>query len=68
MRVGIIDPSGRNCPQEGRREVVIQGPAVIRGYENNPEANAASFVDDWFRTGDRGYLDTDGYLWLTESK
>jgi acyl-CoA synthetase (AMP-forming)/AMP-acid ligase II len=47
-----------------RGEVVIQGPNVIRGYENNAEANATSFVDGWFRTGDRGYLDADGYLWL----
>ena len=37
---------------------------MIRGYENNPEANATSFVDGWFRTGDQGYLDEDGYLTL----
>ena len=37
---------------------------MITGYENNPGANAASFVDGWFRTGDRGYLDDDGYLHL----
>ena len=41
-----------------------KGPNVIRGYENNPEANAASFVDGWFRTGDQGFLDADGYLTL----
>src|SRR5262249_23262052 len=46
-------------------EVVIQGPNVIQGYENNPEANASSFVEGWFRTGDQGVLDSDGYLRLT---
>ncbi|MDP3768830.1 MAG: AMP-binding protein, partial [Dehalococcoidia bacterium] len=45
-------------------EVVIQGPNVITGYENNPEANATSFVDGWFRTGDQGVLNTEGYLTL----
>jgi acyl-CoA synthetase (AMP-forming)/AMP-acid ligase II len=37
---------------------------VIRGYENNPDANATSFVEGWFRTGDEGILDADGYLRL----
>src|SRR4029450_8538294 len=47
-----------------RGEVVIQGPNVITGYESNPEANATSFTDGWFRTGDQGFLDPDGYLTL----
>jgi acyl-CoA synthetase (AMP-forming)/AMP-acid ligase II len=64
VRVGIMDASGRHVPSGEQGEVVIQGPNVIRGYENNPEANAASFVDGWFRTGDQGYLDADGYLTL----
>jgi acyl-CoA synthetase (AMP-forming)/AMP-acid ligase II len=64
VRIGIMDAAGRICPHGDRGEVVIQGPNVIRGYESNPEANVASFVNGWFRTGDRGYLDADGYLWL----
>ena len=44
--------------------MVIKGPNVVKGYENNPEANATSFVDGWFRTGDQGFLDEDGYLTL----
>jgi acyl-CoA synthetase (AMP-forming)/AMP-acid ligase II len=44
---------------------VIQGPNVFDGYENSPEANARSFVNGWFRTGDQGLLDSDGYLHLT---
>jgi acyl-CoA synthetase (AMP-forming)/AMP-acid ligase II len=44
---------------------VIQGPNVVAGYENNPEANEKSFTSGWFRTGDQGFLDEDGYLVLT---
>jgi acyl-CoA synthetase (AMP-forming)/AMP-acid ligase II len=44
--------------------VCIQGPNVIRGYENNPDANATAFFDGWFRTGDQGMLDANGYLTL----
>jgi len=64
VRVSIMDKEGRHLPQGDQGEVVIQGPNVIRGYENNPDANASSFVDGWFRTGDQGYLDADGYLHL----
>ena len=46
-------------------EVVIRGDNVTSGYENNPDANAEAFVNGWFRTGDQGVLDTDGYLTLT---
>lgn len=46
-------------------EVVIRGPSVFGGYEANQAANAAAFVDGWFRTGDQGVLDAGGYLFLT---
>jgi acyl-CoA synthetase (AMP-forming)/AMP-acid ligase II len=45
--------------------VVIQGPSVVAGYENNPEANAKSYTNGWFRTGDQGVMDQAGYLRLT---
>lgn len=64
VRVSIMDDNGKHLPPGERGEVVIQGPNVIRGYENNPEANATSFVDGWFRTGDQGVLDENGYLTL----
>jgi acyl-CoA synthetase (AMP-forming)/AMP-acid ligase II len=64
VRVSIMDTSGKHLPAGERGEVVIQGPNVITGYENNPEANATSFVDGWFRTGDQGFLDAQGYLTL----
>jgi len=46
-------------------EVVIRGPNVTAGYESNPEANAKAFANGWFRTGDQGVLDAQGYLRLT---
>jgi acyl-CoA synthetase (AMP-forming)/AMP-acid ligase II len=46
-------------------EIVIRGPNVTRGYLANPEANAKAFCEGWFRTGDQGYLDHEGYLFIT---
>ncbi len=46
-------------------EVVIRGPNVTAGYANNPKANETAFIDGWFRTGDEGMFDEDGYLFLT---
>jgi acyl-CoA synthetase (AMP-forming)/AMP-acid ligase II len=65
VRVSIMDAEGRHLAAGERGEVVIQGPNVTKGYENNPEANATSFTDGWFRTGDQGFLDEHGYLTLT---
>jgi acyl-CoA synthetase (AMP-forming)/AMP-acid ligase II len=62
--VGIMDEAGNLLPPGIQGEVVVRGPNVTRGYRNNPEANAASFTHGWFRTGDRGVLDGDGYLTL----
>ena len=59
-----MDESGRRLAGGERGEVVIEGPTVLDAYANNPEANAKSFVDGWFRTGDQGFLDADGYLSL----
>ncbi|MGB1909554.1 MAG: AMP-binding enzyme, partial [Candidatus Puniceispirillaceae bacterium] len=46
-------------------EVSIRGENVTPGYENNDAANASSFTNGWFRTGDQGYFDADGYLKIT---
>ncbi len=64
IRIGIMDDGGALLPAGSSGEVVIQGPNVIDGYENNAEANATSFSDGWFRTGDLGTLNADGYLLL----
>ena len=64
VQISIMDDKGRHLASGERGEVVIKGPNVTRGYENNPDANAASFTDGWFRTGDQGILDANGYLTL----
>ena len=46
-------------------EIVIRGENVTDGYENNPDANAGAFTNGWFRTGDQGIIDDEGYLRLT---
>ena len=46
-------------------EIVIRGANVIQAYENNPAANINAFTDGWFRTGDQGFLDPEGYLFIT---
>jgi acyl-CoA synthetase (AMP-forming)/AMP-acid ligase II len=52
-------------PQGETGEIVIRGDNVTGGYENNPTANAENFVVGWFRTGDQGVMDEDGYLTIT---
>jgi acyl-CoA synthetase (AMP-forming)/AMP-acid ligase II len=63
--VAIMDEHGTLLPSGGLGEVVIRGRNVTAGYENNPAANEAAFSNGWFRTGDQGILDADGYLRLT---
>ena len=65
IQIGIMTGTGELLPAGGKGEVVIRGPSVIQAYENNPEADAKSFVRGWFRTGDEGVLDDGGYLRLT---
>ena len=63
--VAIMDNIGALLSAGEVGEVVIRGDNVTAGYENNPGANAEAFVHGWFRTGDQGVLDADGYLTLT---
>jgi oxalate---CoA ligase len=63
--IAIMDADGSLLPLGGIGEIVIRGPNVTAGYESNPKANAEAFVNGWFRTGDQGMLDADGYLSLT---
>ncbi|HVD01610.1 MAG TPA: acyl--CoA ligase [Candidatus Dormibacteraeota bacterium] len=64
VRIGIQGDDGGLLEPGERGEVVIQGPNVIDGYADNPAANAEAFHNGWFRTGDQGVLDREGYLTL----
>jgi acyl-CoA synthetase (AMP-forming)/AMP-acid ligase II len=59
MLNGVLLPRGETG------EIVIRGANVTAGYENNPKANEEGFLDSWFRTGDQGVMDDDGYLSIT---
>jgi acyl-CoA synthetase (AMP-forming)/AMP-acid ligase II len=63
--VSIMDDTGELLGPGETGEVVIKGPNVTAGYVNNEKANAEAFTNGWFRTGDQGFLDTEGYLFLT---
>jgi oxalate---CoA ligase len=62
--VAILGESGELLPAEAVGEVVLRGPTVMSGYMDNAEANQAAFHDGWFRTGDLGRLDHDGFLFI----
>jgi len=63
--VAIMAPDGKLLDRGEIGEIVIRGENVTAGYANNPKANAEAFTNGWFRTGDQGVLDDDGYLSLT---
>ncbi len=63
--VAIMNEAGELLAAGKVGEIVICGPNVTAGYANNPEANAAAFTNGWFRTGDEGFLDEDGYLTIS---
>lgn len=64
-KLSIMDQQGEHLSVGEIGEVVIQGENVTAGYLNNEDANATAFTDGWFRTGDQGKLDDEGYLTLT---
>jgi len=65
MEIAIRDAEGRRLETGAQGEICVRGPAVFAGYHDNPEANAKSFRDGWFHTGDLGRLDAEGFLYIT---
>jgi acyl-CoA synthetase (AMP-forming)/AMP-acid ligase II len=63
--IRIADTNGETVPMGETGEIVIRGVNVMREYENNPQANADAFYGEWFRTGDQGVMDADGYVSIT---
>ncbi|MET0546608.1 MAG: long-chain-fatty-acid--CoA ligase [Caulobacterales bacterium] len=62
----ITDSSGMELPPGAVGEVRLKSPLVMLGYHNLPQATEQALVDDWYRTGDAGYVDADGYLYLLD--
>ena len=67
-RVRVIDENDRDSPPGVAGEIVIKGDQVLSGYWRNPEATEKSFVDGWFRSGDVGRWDENGYLYIVDRK
>jgi len=65
MQVSVQDDEGNELGNGQTGELCVIGPAVFAGYYNNPDANAQAFRNGWFRTGDLGYRDAEGYLYIT---
>lgn len=65
VEIAILDENGAPLPQGSEGEVAARGPRLMSGYWNDEHATGATFHDDWLLTGDRGYLDEEGYLFLT---
>jgi len=64
--IRVIDPDGREVPSGTVGEIVVRGPMVMRGYWNQPDATAQALRDGWLHTGDGGWMDEDGYLFIAD--
>jgi acyl-CoA synthetase (AMP-forming)/AMP-acid ligase II len=64
LDVAILDENGTFLPRGQTGQIVVRGASVMRGYDGDPIATRATFASDWFKTGDCGFFDDDGYLFL----
>lgn len=66
VQVRVVDSEGRECPRGEVGEVIVTGPTVMHGYLNKPEATAEAVRDGWMHTGDLGYMDGGGYVFIVD--
>lgn len=62
----VVDDEGNTLPTGERGEICIKSPGNVLGYWNKPEATAEAFIDGWFHTGDVGYIDEDGFIYIVD--
>ena len=69
VQVRIVNPETNQDVEPGRTgEIWLRGPSIMQGYWRKPEETFETFFDDWFRTGDLGHLDSDGYYFITDRR
>jgi long-chain acyl-CoA synthetase len=66
--IKVFDDNGQELPPGQRGEIVVKGPTLMKGYWNLPEETAQAIRDGWLYTGDIGYMDEDGYIYITDRK
>jgi long-chain acyl-CoA synthetase len=64
--VRIVDAHGREVPRGTVGEVAVRGPGVMQGYWNKPQETAAVLQGDWYYSGDAGYMDGEGFVFIVD--
>jgi acyl-CoA synthetase (AMP-forming)/AMP-acid ligase II len=62
----VLDGAGNELPKGSAGEIYLKSPTIAKGYNNQPEATKETFIDGWLKTGDIGYINEDGYLFITD--